>query len=159
MAALNSKAGAGATGLHRSKAWCYRDLVGTSTQHDPVPRFASVGPPTSPAYFWYLPEIVGEPPFIGGFASYELAETPDFTLFCPLFAESLWRPISAPTPSCRRGFESFVRHPCCPSSWFRKGATIALSIRGGADCCLRGTAGAHLPARRQRSFLSRGQNV
>jgi hypothetical protein len=35
------------------------------------------------------------------------------------------------------------------------GATIAFSIRGGADCCLRGTAGANLPARRQRSFLSR----
>ena len=64
------------------------------------------GPPPSPAYCGRAPETVRKPPFVGDIARPELAETPDFTLICPLSAKSLWRPNSAPTPSCCREFES-----------------------------------------------------
>src|SRR5262249_41248795 len=64
------------------------------------------GPPPSPPLFVCAGEIPKRRPFVGTFGVSLLAETPDFGAFPRLCPKSLWRPISAPTASCWRWFES-----------------------------------------------------
>jgi len=63
-------------------------------------------PPTSPPLFVCVGETAKRHPFVGTFRVGLLAETPGFRTLPRLCAKSLWRPISAPTPSCWREFES-----------------------------------------------------
>src|SRR5215470_9435137 len=84
------------------------------------------GPPPSPPLFRRAWETARKGPFVAVFGASSLAETPDSRRFPRLFEKSLWRPISAPTPSCCRGFESFSRHQN------RNAATIIV-VSGGVS--------------------------